>query len=109
MINGLRTYTNDELKILPYKNEIEKHYNYILTQASAGYLSTYIDINPLRNFVVIKHIQELFPDALFTHTSISDSKNTTGYITYKVSWMKNKRYTEPYPFKTSNGMRALRF
>jgi hypothetical protein len=99
MLNNLKIYTIDELKLLPYKQDIEKHYQYILDKATAGYLYTTIEIHPLRNRIVIKNLEELFPDTLFTHTKVSDSTDTRGYIVYKVSWNKKKSYTEVYPFK----------
>lgn len=109
MITHLRPYTVEELKFLPYKQEVESHYNYIIEQATAGILLTYIEVNPIRNRVVMKNLQDLFPDTLFIHTRISDARDTYGYIVYKVSWIKKKAYTEVYPFKTSNGTRVVRF
>jgi len=109
MITDLIPYTVEDLKFLPYKQEIQDHYNYIIRQATAGNLLTHIEINPNRNRVVIKNLQELFPDTLFIHTRISEARDSYGYIVYKVSWIKKKAYTELYPFKTSNGTRVVRF
>jgi hypothetical protein len=109
MMSHLRPYTVDDLKFLPYKQEIEAHYRHILDQATEGQLITHIHVNPNRNRVVIKNLQELFPDTLFIHTRISELRDTYGYVVYKASWVKKKAYTEVYPFRTSSGTKVVRF
>jgi hypothetical protein len=106
MNTGLKSYTTDELKFLPYKHDIDTLYNRIIEHAKSGYQSVTIEVNPARNRIIIKHLQELFPDTLFTHTKVSDSKEAYGYIIYKVSWSKKKAYTEVYPFNISRRMRV---
>lgn len=109
MESDLRPLTAAELRVLPYKKDIEHFYKYIVDSAKEGYDTLMIELHPVRNRIVLTHLKNLFPDTSFRHTGLSSSMESYGYFIYKVSWIKKDvmNRTEIYPFH--NRSKAVRF
>jgi hypothetical protein len=109
MESGLRSYSAAELRVLPYKKDIDYFHRYIVDSAKDGYETLRIELHPVRSRIVLTHLQNLFPDTSFRHSGISSSKESYGYVIYKVSWIKKDvmNRTEIYPFH--NRSKAVRF
>ena len=97
----LRPYTAAELRVLPYKKEIDSLYKYIVDTAKDGYETIRIELNPIRNRIVLSHLQKLFPDTSFRYAGISSTRESYGQVIYKVSWNKQTvmNRTEIFPFR----------
>ena len=105
MDGALKVYTGEELRALPYKNDIETFYSYILESAKCGYTEMDIDIDPNRYLIVIKKLRELFVDASFTYMHTVTEKVNMGSMRYRVSWKKVRYSGDQQVLKGTQYMR----